>query len=260
MKRLALLMLAMLALASCIQYNEELWINPDSSGRAMIRVKFRSEFLNTSDLISASQKPGISDFEYSIAKTGEYFIYNISFKFNSIDTFNNVNDLINDVDPWGKISLNRSSGGKVSYTRRISVGNQEESDDGIDQIFAEIHKQKQPENPTWSYKVHLPWKIISSNADEGNIDRENKTVKWVIDPRNSNSSNAVMTVEMEKTLPWVPIILVAIVVLLLGIIVLWMIRIARRSHLLDRLDHHRRHNEDSRGSQNMPDNKDQQHQ
>ncbi len=244
MKRLAVLMLVLLALAGCIQYDEELWINPDSSGRAVIRVKFKSEFLNTADLLNASKKPGISDFEYSIAKAGEYFIYHISFDFHNIESFNNVNDMMNDIDPWGKISLNRSPGGKVSYTRRISMGAQEESEDGIDQIFAQIHKQKQPENPIWNYKVHLPWKIISSSADERNIDREGKAVKWSFDTRGTWNTNAVMSVEMEKSLPWLLIVLIAVVVILLGIFVLWMLRIARRSHLLDRLDHHRRHEEE----------------
>lgn len=252
MKRFAILLIALLALAGCVQYDEELWINPDSSGRAVIRVKFKSEFLNTADLIHASEKPGISDFEYSISKSGEYFVYNVSFKFNNIETFNNVNDLVNDIDPWGKITLNRLSDSRISFTRRISIGSQEESDDGIDQLFEQIIKQKQPETPVWNYKVHLPWKIITASAEEKNIDRKNHTVKWSFDTRGAWNTNAVMTVEMEKSLPWLTIVLVAVAVLLIGIILLWMIRIARRSHLWERLDHHRRHEEESRESGNSP--------
>jgi len=254
MKRLALLLIALLALAGCVQYDEELWINPDSSGRAKIRVKFRSEFLNTADLIHASQKPGISDFEYSISKAGEYFVYNVSFKFNNIETFNNVNDLMNDIDPWGKITINRDSRSRITFTRRISMGAQEESEDGIDQLFAQIHRQKQPETPIWKYKVHLPWKIISSSADERNIDRENGIVKWAFDTRGTWNTNEVMTVEMEKSLPWLTIVLVAVTVILVGIILLWMIRIARRSHLWDRLDHHRRHEDEHREGPSGKDN------
>ena len=46
-----------------------------------------------------------------------------------------------------------------------------------------------------------------------------------------------MTVEMEKGPPIIPIILIAVVIIMLGFFILWMNRIAKRSHFLDKLEH-----------------------
>ena len=236
MKRLALALLALLVLliiSSCVQYDEELWINPDGSGKATLRLVHRSPYENPEEVMRKAQLPGIHLTDSKISRVGPDVIYQVSFTFKDIESFNNVNDQIGTADFWGKITLNREPGGKISFKRRIALGSPE-ADDPIENLFS----QSQVEHPVWNYKLHLPWKIVSSNAQEENIDRKTRTISWSYDTRKLWHKDEFMTVELEKGFPWLPILLVAIALVMLGFFAMWMIRIARRSHLLDRLAHH----------------------
>lgn len=238
MKRLALMLLALLLLFGCVQYDEELWINPDGSGRATLRLVHRSQYENPEEIMRKANLPGITLTESKITRVGANVVYNVSFSFKNIEAFNNVNDQVSSADFWGKITLNREPNGKISFKRRISLGSQEEDD------FESIFMQQQTEHPVWNYKLHLPWKIISSNASEKNIDRKGRTVSWSFDTSGMWNKDDTMTVDMEKGFPWWPIILVVLAVVFAGFFALWMIRIARRSHLLDRLRHHEESSKD----------------
>jgi hypothetical protein len=148
--------MALLVLASCVQYDEELWINPDGSGKATLRLVHRSPYENPEEVMRKAQLPGINLTDSKISRVGPDVIYQVSFSFKDIESFNNVNDQIGTADFWGKISLNREPGGKVSFKRRIALGSPE-ADDPIENLFS----QSQVEHPVWNYKLHLPWKIIS---------------------------------------------------------------------------------------------------
>lgn len=233
MKRFFWLILLLLALVGCVQYEEELWLNQDGSGKAKIRLVHRSTYENPEEIIRKASLPGINLIDSNISRVGPDVIYSVTFKFANIEAFNNVNDQLSNADFWGKITLNREPGGKISFKRRIALGSQEEVDD-----FETLFTQMQTVHPVWSYKLHLPWKIVSSNAAEANIDRKKRSIAWSYDTAQMWNQHEYMTVEMEKGYPWTIIIIVAVVLILMGFFVLWMIRIARRSHLLERLIHH----------------------
>ena len=60
MKRLIMLLLALLVLAGCVQYDEELWINRNGSGRAVIRIVHRSPYENPEEIMRKAALPGIN--------------------------------------------------------------------------------------------------------------------------------------------------------------------------------------------------------
>ncbi len=245
MKRLAFALLALLLLSGCVEYDEELWIKPDGSGKANLRLVHRSPYENPEEVMRKAQLPGIHLISSKVSRSGADVIYQVSFTFKNIEAFNNINDQIGTADFWGKITINQEPKGKVSFKRRIALG-RIEKDDEIENLFS----MQQVDYPVWQYKVHLPWKIVSSNADETNINRKNKTVSWSYDTRALWHNDEFMTVEMEKGLPILPIILIAIVVIMLGFFILWMIRIAKRSHFLDRLEHAKQHEEENKDQKN----------
>ena len=107
MKRLVILLLALLLLAGCVQYDEELWINRNGSGHATIRVVHRSPYENPEEIMRKAALPGINLQSYDIHRKGPDVIYTIHFKFKSIDAFNNINDQLGAADFWGKITLNK---------------------------------------------------------------------------------------------------------------------------------------------------------
>ena len=60
MKRLVILLLTLLLLAGCVQYDEELWINRNGSGHATIRVVHRSPYENPEEIMRKAALPGIN--------------------------------------------------------------------------------------------------------------------------------------------------------------------------------------------------------
>ncbi|OQC70945.1 MAG: hypothetical protein BWX46_00713 [Candidatus Cloacimonetes bacterium ADurb.Bin003] len=179
--------------------------------------------------------PGINLQSYDIQRKGPDVIYTINFKFKSIDAFNNVNDQLGAADFWGKITLNKEPGRRITFKRRIALGSQEqgEEEEGIEDILGML----QPENPVWTYKVHLPWKIISTNALPENVDRENGTVTWSFDTRKMWHKQELMTVELQKDFPWFLLVIGAVIVVLLIFLIHWMFRFPKKSHWRERLKH-----------------------
>jgi hypothetical protein len=233
MKRLALLLMTLFVLAGCVQYDEELWLNHDGSGRAKLRLVHRSPYENPEEIMRKASLPGISLQTYDIQRKGVDAIYTIEFKFKSVEAFNNVNDQLGAADFWGKITLNKEPGRRITFKRRIALGSQEADDD-----FENIFSSMQTESMVWNYKLHVPWKIISSNALPENVDAKNRTISWSFDTRKMWNKNEMMTVELEKGFPWMLIVIGFIVLVLGGFLVHWLFRFAKKSHLIERLTHH----------------------
>lgn len=233
MKRLALLLMTLFVLAGCVQYDEELWLNHDGSGRAKLRLVHRSPYENPEEIMRKASLPGISLQTYDIQRKGADAIYTIEFKFKSVEAFNNVNDQLGAADFWGKITLNKEPGRRITFKRRIALGSQEADDD-----FENIFSSMQTESMVWNYKLHVPWKIISSNALPENVDAKNRTISWSFDTRKMWNKNEMMTVELEKGFPWMLIVIGFIVLVLGGFLVHWLFRFAKKSHLIERLTHH----------------------
>jgi len=234
MKRLVMLLLTLLLLAGCVQYNEELWINRNGSRHAVIRVVHRSPYENPEEIMRKAALPGINLQSYEIHRKGPDVIYTIHFKFKNIDAFNNINDQLGEADFWGKITLNKEPGRRITFKRRIALGSQEQDEyDDIENILGQL----QPDNPVWTYKVHLPWKIISTNALPANVDINNRTVSWSFDTRKLWHKQELMTVELRKDFPWLLIVIGAVIVVLLVFLIHWMFRFPKKSHWRERIKH-----------------------
>lgn len=244
MRRMVMVLFTLLLLAGCVEYEEEMWLNPDGSGKAKLRLVHRSNYVNTQEIMDKSELPGIHLLDAQVSRAGRDVIYNVTFKFDSIEAFNNINDRIGEADFWGKITLNQEPKGNLVFKRRISLGGQDEEIDSED-ILEGIYSQKQTEHPVWSYKLHVPWKILAANAMTEKVDKRKKTISWDFDTLEMWNKYETMTVEMKKGLPWFVFALGLVVLVLLGFFVLWMIRISRRSHLKDVIQH-KKENPDNR--------------
>lgn len=231
MKRLMICILALFALFGCVHYDEELWLHRDGSGRAKLRLIHRSPYENPEEILRKAELPGISLQGYNVQRNGQDVIYDIVFKFKSIEAFNNVNDQLGSADFWGKITLNKESGRRITYKRRISLGSQEESDD-LEEYFSQMHTQP----AIWTYKLHAPWKVISTNAAPEKVD--GKTLEWSYDTSRMWNKHEYMTVEFRKELPWFVFVIAGIAILLIVFMIFWSLRIGKHSHLLERIRHH----------------------
>ena len=236
MKRLMILLLALFALAGCVHYDEELWLHRDGSGKAKLRLVHRSPYENPEEILRKADLPGIALESYNVQRRDQDVIYDIVFKFKSVEAFNNVNDQLSAADFWGKITLNKEPGRRITFKRRIALGSQEEADD-LEAYFS----QMQQDHAVWNYKLHAPWKIISTNAEPENVDRKGKTISWSYDTEQMWNSHEYMTVEFRKDLPWFVFVIGIIVALMITYVVLWLLKITKRSYLLERIKHHSDH-------------------
>ncbi|MBW6513773.1 MAG: hypothetical protein K0B87_03330 [Candidatus Syntrophosphaera sp.] len=235
MKRLLLLLTALLLLAGCVEYDEELWLNPDGSGRAKLRLVHRSNYANTQEIMRKAELPGIHLQDSQVSQSGPFVVYKVSYKFDDIESFNNINDQLSEADFWGTVTLNKTPEGNIVFKRRISLGSQETDD--IDDILESIYTREQTHHPVWTYKLHVPWKIISANTLDENIDHRQRTVSWEYDTGKMWNKYEMMTVEMKKGVSWLVLVLAGLVVLLFIFFVIWLVRISRRSHLKDAIRH-----------------------
>ncbi|MCB5259344.1 MAG: hypothetical protein PHY41_03545 [Candidatus Cloacimonetes bacterium] len=233
MKRLAISILAMILLFGCVHYQEELWLHRDGSGKAKLRLINRSPYENTEEILRKADLPGISLESYNVSRQGPDVIYDIVFKFNNIEAFNNVNDQLGAADFWGKITLNKEHGRRITFKRRIALGSQE-NDDELESFFSQI----QGEYPTWSYKLHVPWKITNSNAAPENVDIKGKTITWNYNTAKMWNNYEYMSAEFRKELPWFVFVIAFISLILIVFVMFWLFRISKKSHLIDRVKHH----------------------
>ncbi len=215
-------------ISGCVQYDEELWINRDGSGRAKIRLVHRSQYDNPEEIIKKAALPGIHLQKYDIQRVGKDIVYTVYFKFSNVEAFNNVNDRLGNADFWGKITLNKDKGRTIIFKRRISLGSQEGEDE-----FEDLFRSQSEANPVWNYKLHVPWKIVRANALKDNIDYRKNTISWQYDTTYMWNKTQYMTVEMRKGFPWFVMVLGALGLVVILISVVWLFKIARRSHLLD---------------------------
>lgn len=278
MKRsLSLLVLTalLLLLSGCVEYDEELWLNSNGSGRARMRLVHQSYYANTQEIMNKLDKPGIHLENITRKQSGSKMIYEVELKFDSIEAFNSVNDQLWSADFWGNITIAKNAKGNIEFKRLISLGSQNaapegtgfpggpgeydaagedssmfDSDDNLvydedyinslpddNDILQGIYMQQQTEHPMWTYKLHLPWKIIHAGDNSQSIDHANRVVTWKFDTLNMWNKKELMTVEMKKGLNWMLYALIGLVGTLVLVFVIWMIRINRRSYLQDAIKH-----------------------
>jgi hypothetical protein len=224
MRRLLLLGMLLLTLTGCIDYSEELWLNRDGSGRVKMSIGVLTSYENKQEINRYLEQPGISLISKSVYRKDKHTFYKIELRFSSIEAFNNLSDQVSNADFLGRLTLNKEDDGTYILKRRIALGSLSGDEDEIEQLIF-----SQPlNNLKWSYKIHLPWKIIKANAAPENINYEDKSVSWEYKTAYLLNQSQIMVVTMQPSLPVKTILLVALAVLVAVISLLWWRRSLRK--------------------------------
>lgn len=195
-------------LTACIEYKEKLKLNDDGSGNITFAVGLSEELFKLGG--DSSQ---VSDFKEdkikkdwqnkkgiefvgskSYSKDGNKWI-EISLKFESLEALQKASEDSTSKGMMGSISLTQNENGNWIFTRKIYNSNSknENAEDSVSSGMMKMMFQQFK----WQYELTLPSKIISTNADEENVDTETNTIKWVFNLA-SLSSSKTMTVTFEK--------------------------------------------------------------
>jgi hypothetical protein len=199
MRKLWLLLPLVLLLLGCVQYNEELWLNSDGSGRVKMHIIVASTYQNTESISKYANIKGIHLRNFKTYKNNENTYYDIELNFDSIESLNALNDQEGMANFIGKSELLKQKRGLLQFKRKIALGSTEFNDE--DQL-ADLFQTIFTVNRNWSYTLHLPYEIVSANADPGNIDYKNKTVKWNYEHAYLWNKNQTMEVTMDRKIPF----------------------------------------------------------
>jgi len=165
MKQIAVLGLLILILSGCVDYSEELWLKKDGSGRVKMTIGVLTNYENKQEINKYMNQPGITLISKSVYRKNDYTFYKLDFRFKSLEAFNNLNDRITNADFFGRISLVKDKDGTITLKRRIALGSLASEEDEIEKLIMSRNQDKLK----WRYKMHLPWKIIKSNAASAKV-------------------------------------------------------------------------------------------
>lgn len=240
-----LLTLSLFILNSCIEGEEEIWINQDASGRLVAHYSIPplalSKLGKPEDYINAIKT--IDEREDGIeVQVITFEIVNFKAVFHLEATFENAMDLLEiaersesvfveeaNADPHqldslsGDIELGMEAL-SPTFSRSVSLASL---------LPAELQNSPQMLGKSnFKYTIHLPVAVEETNAHE--ISEDKKTVSWTFLLKNFATDPMVMSVKTKLPIPWWIIAILAAVVAF-TIWLLWKRR-TRRLHRAGRID------------------------
>jgi len=225
MKHYLLLGLLVLLIAGCVEYDEELWLNADGSGRARVLIGVLTSYQNEQVINRYTAQKGIHLISKDIYRKQKYTYYRLEFRFDNLEAFNNLNDQISNADFIGKLTMEKLGKGLYKLKRRIALGGIEGEDEIEQLIFT--HPL---DNLKWHYKLHLPWKIVRANAVPASVNYAQNSVEWTYQTTRLWNKSQTMEVVMKRSFPWLPVLAAALIILFVGVGLYLLTRHNRRLH------------------------------
>jgi len=185
------------ALTGCFDYEEEMWLNKDGSGKVDFKIKLPSEFVDDEEddwfeegniRADLEKFDGIDVEETKTYMDGDQWIIAVKLRFTSWDLLAQVDWGDDDKAKfWGSMTFEKEEDGQWVYQRTVEMSEDEDEDDhGEEGEDEDEDESKLAERILqgifggyyWRYTVHFPDRIISANAEEKDIDKKKKTVTW----------------------------------------------------------------------------------
>ncbi|MGJ8694921.1 MAG: hypothetical protein ACSHYF_01265 [Verrucomicrobiaceae bacterium] len=220
-----------LFLNSCIEGEEEIWINLDASGKIRAHYEFppalRAQLGDPANIVSAIEQideaeDGIEVQQIQFSQVGSKLVFHLE------ATFDDARDLLEmtersapvlieeagmqpeELDAVaGDIDLN-VDGLTVNLSRAISLGN----------FFPEMIRR----NPSllgksnFRYLIHLPFPATKTNAHE--VTNNGKSLSWIFVLRDHVDSPMALSFETQIRPPWWMLMLLGLIVILIAYL-LW---------------------------------------
>jgi hypothetical protein len=171
-----LILTLLLAVTGCIEYRENIWLEKDGSGRLRFDVGLPEHTTIDQEEVSELGLVSLCDSVEGIRVTNSdtYLVDDITWIRVEAE-FENIL-LLNELDnQWfGHISLEERND-TLFYIRSISMSDTLDEDSAD---FGRMLKYAFFGQYAWNYTLHLPDKILDSNAPLMYLDTLNNTVKW----------------------------------------------------------------------------------
>lgn len=223
-----LFFLPFVALTSCVEGEEELWINDDASGHVVLHYKIPSialrrlgdpnDFIKALELIDEKEEM-IEITKLSFEVKSSRAIFHLEAK------FDDARELLSITERNKPIFAEETSTDPKDLDSIL--GDIDFRIDGITPAFDRIVRpsnifppmvNKRPKmlgSATFKYCIHLPTKVKETNAHS--ISDDGKTVSWIFELRNHFEDPIDMTLRAGFLFPWwTCLLIVTLIVIILG--------------------------------------------
>lgn len=227
-----LLFLPIAVLTSCVEGEEEIWINADASGRATARYEFPTKALeelgDPADLLRAIERideneEGLEFQTCSFEKVG----FNTALTIEA--TFENALDLLTIAERNQTVITEETSAnpetldgvaGKIdfqfeginpTYDRAVSISSLFPADLAPLKEFA---LRAALRRAAFKYTLHVPSEILETNATQVSDDR--KTATWIFPLKEHFEAPIQMSLKMRPPIPWWAWLILALLIAGIG--------------------------------------------
>jgi hypothetical protein len=183
----SLLVLALLA--GCVDYDEEMWLNSDLSGRVAITISVREELVRGQTGLERDMSedgvrkeveriPGVKLVSFQSFRDAGKVIAKIALSFDSVEKLTRPETNLGNstaVSLLGSIHIRREDG-KVSFDRALPVMPETNGSSWGSNLFLQGLGSLFLSNNYLTYRLHVPEELITSNAIR--IEDSGKVIEW----------------------------------------------------------------------------------
>lgn len=206
-------LMALLCLGGCIDYEEEMWLNSDLSGRASVNISVKEELVRgrtgfEKDMTEESIRrdveriPGVKLESFESFRDSGRVIAKIRLTFDSIEKLTRHETGIAESSPasfLGTVSVHEE-GGKIVLERLLRALPSEKAKGAGEDLLAKGLGSLLFSKNHLTYKLHVPSELITANTQR--IDGATRTVEWKFTLAQALREPPTMRVEWKKPFPF----------------------------------------------------------
>ncbi len=205
----AILLVASLVLAGCMNMQQELWFNPDGSGKFSMDIGMSESLVNMAEVSGGTGIPTEQDFKQQIVGSNQDDLKNVEAKTYTKDGFVHytVSADVSDMGKFFASSQNNSQGfamtleklanGNSSFKQSINMNSALGSGSGLDTSAADMASMMGAamEGQYWTLRVHVP-NMVNTN---GTWNKSGGYVEWKVPMKDLFSNKGYeMTLEYSS--------------------------------------------------------------
>lgn len=201
-------------LTGCIDYDEEMWLNPDLSGHVAMTISIQEELVrgNTGFEKDLSEDgirrdveriPGVKLESFESFRDSGRVIAKLRIAFDSVEKLTQSATGVADSSPaslLGAITVHEE-GGKMFLERSMQALPQVRARSTGENLLLEGLGSLLLSNDYLTYTLHVPGELITANTEH--IEGDGRTVQWRFTLAQAMREPPEMTVEWKKPFAWV---------------------------------------------------------
>ena len=210
-----------LCLSGCLDYDEEMWLNPDLSGHVVMTISIQEELVrgNTGFEKDMSEDgirrdleriPGVKLESFQSFRDAGRVIAKMRIAFDSIEKLTRSESGVAESSPTsllGAITVHEE-GGKVFLERSMRALPQARARSTGEDLLLKGLGSLLLSKDYLTYTLHVPGELITANSEH--IDGDGRTVQWKFTLAQAMREAPEMTVEWKKPFAWVWILVAGV--------------------------------------------------